>query len=151
MTAQSPAVRAAVITAVLLVGLAVAIPAFAGGAGKVKWWQAEWFVRRLELTPEQSAKIEKIFQAGWSDLQKHKADLDRLEDQLSAMIAEGSTSEVDIIQQIDRVEASRSAMGRARSLMLYRMHRVLTPEQREKLKALQKEWEREKHKSSSEP
>ena len=144
MHVQTTSLRAAVAAATLLLGLAVVAPAAAGGSGKVKWWQAEWFVRKLELTDAQSAKIEKIFQASWNDLQAHKANLDRLEDELSAMIAEGVATEAQVVQQIDRVEASRSAMGRARSLMLYRMHRVLTPEQRIRLKALHKEWEREK-------
>ena len=49
-----------------------------------------------------------------------------------------------MLQQIDRVEASRSAMGRTRSLMLYRMHRLLTADQRVKLKALYEAVEREK-------
>ncbi len=63
---------------------------------------------------------------------------------MSQLIAEGTASEAKVLQHIDRVEASRSAMGRTRSLMLYRMHRLLTADQRVKLKALYEAVEREK-------
>jgi Spy/CpxP family protein refolding chaperone len=121
-----------------------AVPAAGGQAGKFKWWQSERFVRELALTADQSARIEQVFQASWPALHAAKADLDRLEGELSNLIAEGTASESKVLQQIDRVEASRSAMGRTRSLMLYRMHQILSAEQRVKLKALYEAVEREK-------
>jgi Spy/CpxP family protein refolding chaperone len=127
-----------------LVLLAGAWPASAGQGGKFKWWQSERFVTELGLTREQSARIEEVFRASWPSLQAAKADLDRLETELSQLIAEGTASEAKVLQHIDRVEASRSAMGRTRSLMLYRMHRLLSAEQRVKLKALYELVEREK-------
>ena len=131
---------------VLAVALCVlaALPAAAGQGGKFKWWQSERFVRELALTADQSARIEQVFQASWPALHAAKLDLDRLENELSALIAEGTASESKVLQQIDRVEASRSAMGRTRSLMLYRMHQILSAEQRVKLKALYEAVEREK-------
>ncbi len=122
----------------------LAVPAAAGQGGKFKWWQAERFVRELALTADQSARIEQVFQASWPALHAAKLDLDQLEGELSALIAEGTASESKVLQQIDRVEASRSVMGRTRSLMLYRMHQILSAEQRVKLKALYEAVEREK-------
>jgi Spy/CpxP family protein refolding chaperone len=124
--------------------VAGALPASAGQGGKFKWWQSERFVQELGLTREQTARIEEVFQASWPALRAAKADLDRLETELSQLIAEGTASEAKVLQQIDRVEASRSAMGRTRSLMLYRMHRLLSSDQRVKLKALYEAVEREK-------
>jgi Spy/CpxP family protein refolding chaperone len=124
--------------------VAGALPASAGQGGKFKWWQSERFVQELGLTREQAAHIEEVFQASWPALHAAKADLDRLETELSQLIAEGTASEAKVLQQIDRVEASRSAMGRTRSLMLYRMHRLLSSDQRVKLKALYEAVEREK-------
>ena len=124
--------------------VAGALPAGAGQGGKFKWWQSERFVQELGLTREQAARIEEVFQASWPALHAAKADLDRLETELSQLIAEGTASEAKVLQQIDRVEASRSAMGRTRSLMLYRMHRLLSSDQRVKLKALYEAVEREK-------
>ena len=124
--------------------VAGAQPLTAGQGGKFKWWQSERFVKELGLTREQSAHIDEVFQASWPALHAAKADLDRLETELSQLIAEGTAGEAKVLQQIDRVEASRSAMGRTRSLMLYRMHRLLTADQRVKLKALYEAVEREK-------
>jgi Spy/CpxP family protein refolding chaperone len=137
----------------LLAALIVAVP-LSAGSGKVKWWLDERFITELSLRVDQSDHIEEIFQASWPDLKAHKDDLDHLEQALSVMIAEGTATEAAIVKQIDRVEASRSALGRARSLMLYRMYRVLSPQQRRKLKALYDAIEREKHgesKSSAKP
>ena len=128
----------------LAVSMAATPPAGAGQGGKFKWWQSERFVQELALTRDQSTRIEEVFQASWPALHAAKADLDRLETELSQLIAEGTASEAKVLQQIDRVEASRSAMGRTRSLMLYRMHRLLTSDQRVKLKVLYEAVEREK-------
>jgi Spy/CpxP family protein refolding chaperone len=121
-------------TAAILVGAVVS--AGAGPTGKSKWWQSEPIVRELGLTADQSARIEAIFQASLPALKASKSDLDRLEKELSRMLAEGTLSEAAVLHQIDRVEASRAVMGRTRSLMLFRMHLVLTREQRLKLQAL---------------
>jgi Spy/CpxP family protein refolding chaperone len=128
----------------LVVGAMDPAPAAAGQGGKFKWWQSERFRQELGLTSDQTTRIEEVFQASWPELQAAKRDLDRLETELSRLIAEGTASEAKVLQQIDRVEASRSAMGRTRSLMLYRMHRLLSPDQRVKLKALYEAVEREK-------
>jgi Spy/CpxP family protein refolding chaperone len=125
--------------------------AAAGQGGKFKWWQSERFIQELGLTKDQSRQIEEVFQASWPALQAAKSDLDRLETELSTLIAEGTTSEAMVLHQIDKVEASRSAMGRTRSLMLYRMHRLLSSDQRVKLKALYETMEREKARHGSGP
>ena len=67
------------------------------------------------------------------------------------MIAASDMSEAEIIRQIDLVEASRSEMGKARTLMLYRMHRILTPEQRVKLKAMFDQFDRDRRRSPGGP
>ena len=54
---------------------------------------------------------------------------------LSRLLAESSDNEAIVVRTIDRVEAARSALAKTRTLMLYRMHRLLSPEQRRKLGA----------------
>jgi Spy/CpxP family protein refolding chaperone len=67
------------------------------------------------------------------------------------MIAGDDVPEAEIIRQIDQVEALRSELSKTRSLMLYHIRRVLTPEQRLKLKAMQeKERERDVRRRSPE-
>ena len=127
----------------LVLTLLTAVSLSAGGASKFKWWQSERFIQELALTSDQQSRLDAIFKSSWPSLEGCKTDLDRLDTELSKLIAEGTAGETMIIQQIDRVEASRSALGRARSLMLYRMYRVLTPDQRVKLKALNEIVEKE--------
>jgi len=126
----------------LLMALAASTPAQAGQ--KAKWWRSETFQRELRLTTDQVSRLDQIFHASWPTLKQHKHDLDRLETDLSKLIAEGTAEESQVIEMIDRVEASRSALGRTRSLMLFRMHRVLSASQRATLKALHDAPERDR-------
>ena len=48
------------------------------------------------------------------------------------------------MKQVDMVENARSSLGRTRTLMIYRMHRILTPEQRVKMNALHDKWEEDR-------
>jgi Spy/CpxP family protein refolding chaperone len=128
----------------LAVAAALALAAAADAGPPFRWWQSEEFQRELGLTGDQIARIEQIFQQSLPALKAGKQDLDRLDGELSALIAETDASESQVLRLIDQVEASRSALGRTRSLMLFRMHRVLTPEQRVKLTALHDKWERER-------
>jgi Spy/CpxP family protein refolding chaperone len=123
--------------AALFVGLTLAGSALLGqGSPRNKWWMAPDVKAELGLTDQQSRQVEDVFQAMLPQLRSTKGDLDRLEGELSRMIAEASADESAVLQQIARVEASRSEMSKLRTLMLYRMHRVLSPDQRTKLKAL---------------
>jgi Spy/CpxP family protein refolding chaperone len=65
-------------------------------------------------------------------------ELDRLEARLSRLI-ERDAEETEIARYIDRVETARANVNKTRSLMLVRMRRVLTPEQRVRMKELEEE------------
>jgi Spy/CpxP family protein refolding chaperone len=117
----------------VVLAAAVAAPAQAQG---YKWWQSDRFKAELSLTPEQVTGIEEVFQALLPRLTSGKSAVDRLEKQLSDLIADGTASEPDVVKLIDQVEGARGELGKARTLMMFRMHRILTPDQRVKLKAL---------------
>ena len=107
-----------------------------------KWWQDARYKHELNLTVEQSTRLEEIFQASVPRFRELKQELDVAEKSLSRMISEATVDETTVAQQVDRVEAARSALGKARMLMLYRMHRVLTVDQRERLKKATRDYER---------
>jgi Spy/CpxP family protein refolding chaperone len=65
--------------------------------------------------------------------------VDEMDTTVSHMIRD-AVDENTIVAQLDRVESVRAELNKARVLMLYRMNRVLSPDQRTKLKAL---WERQ--------
>jgi len=46
--------------------------------------------------------------------------------------------------QIDRLEAVRSEISQTRTLMLFRMRRLLSAEQRAKMDEMHQKWERER-------
>jgi Spy/CpxP family protein refolding chaperone len=126
-----------------LLGLLIAALAVRADAQGFKWWQSERFQRELSLTADQISRIEEIFQASMPTARQLKETLDRQERELSALI-DGSTDEVLVMQQLDRVEAARTALSKGRTRMLLRIRRVLSTEQRDKLGVLHQEWERER-------
>jgi Spy/CpxP family protein refolding chaperone len=101
-----------------------------------KWWQDERVRAELALTEQQTQEVEQIFQAALPRLRAGKQQLDQLEADLSRMIAERTSDEATVAQQIDRVEAARAELNKTRTFMLYRMHRVLSAEQNSKLRAM---------------
>ena len=115
-----------------------ASPAWAQG---FKWWQSERFQRELQLTSDQIARIDEIFQAAVPELRQQKQTLDRLEKELSRMV-DSTAEETAVMDQADRVEAARAELSKARMRMLLRMRRLLSAEQRLKLTALHEEWAR---------
>lgn len=124
-------------------GQQAAVAASSQGHGKgqgqpFKFW-VNWRTE-LGITDQQAAAIEQLWQSNLPELRTDRERLDRLETALSQLMHDGA-DETAVSAQIDRVEEVRSAMSKARTLMLYRMNRVLTPEQREKLKAMHDKWE----------
>ena len=111
------------------------------------WWKDPQFQRELALSPDQSAKIDAIFQAAISQLRPKKAELDKQEELLSQQIVAGA-DEALVTRQVDKVEAIRSQMNKMRTLMLLKERQILSPEQRVKLNKLHEQWERD-HKRPS--
>jgi Spy/CpxP family protein refolding chaperone len=108
-----------------------------------KWWMSDEGKAELGLTEQQSAEIEAIFQESLPRLRATKNELDREEQVLSGLI-ETSRDEAQVVQQIERVEAARSEMSKTRTLMLFRMHQVLSTQQRAKLKAMYERRDRDR-------
>jgi Spy/CpxP family protein refolding chaperone len=126
--------------------LALAAPLHGQSFG-FAWWKDPQFQHELGLSPDQSARIDAIFQAAISQLRPKKEELDKQEDLLSQQIAAGA-DEMLVSKQVDRVEAIRSHMNKMRTLMLLKERQVLTPDQRLKLNKLHEQWERD-HKRPS--
>jgi Spy/CpxP family protein refolding chaperone len=108
-----------------------------------KWWQNPR-AAELGLTQEQSRRIEEIFQATLPALKTSNSELEKRQARLNAVVSASGVTEADVSRLVDLVEASRSEMSKARTLMLFRMYQVLTPEQRERVKAMYEQWERDR-------
>ena len=130
--------------------LAAAVPA-AGGAQGFKWWQSDRFKTDLVLSPEQVTRLEEVYTSLRPKLTSGKEELDRLEAGLSKLIAEGVAPEGDVMKMVDQVERSRAELAKTRTLMIYRMHQILTVDQRAKMNALHDRWEQERRQTRRQP
>ena len=136
--------RAAALVSLLLVLVATDAAAV---QRRHKWWQSDEVQAELEPTDETSAALEAIFQAARPRQRELMRELGREEEALSRVIRAPEAGEAAVIRQIDRVEKVRSALSRARILMLYRMRRELSAEQRDALR----EWLRRNRRHRPQP
>jgi Spy/CpxP family protein refolding chaperone len=126
MKFQKLAMRRAALLALLAAGVLIwTLPAAAQG---FKWWQSDEFIRELGLTGDQSARIETIFQHNLPVLRKQKEALDKAAADFNQMVE--SSDDAQVMAQVTVVEAARSELNKARTMMLLRMRRVLTADQR---------------------
>ena len=125
-------------TVVLLVAVLSSAVA-AEAMQRFKWWQTADVKAELGLTNDQSDELEEIFQALRPKLRELMQRLEDKEEALASIMHALEAEEWEIALQIDKVEIERSALSKTRLLMLYRMHRALTPDQRD---ALHDMWER---------
>jgi Spy/CpxP family protein refolding chaperone len=129
--------RAAALAVLLLF---VAAPA---SAQRSKWWQNDRFVSELGLTPEQSARLEAIFQKHQPTLRQRMESLEQAEKALDRVVETGDDPAV--MSQVDIVEAARAELNKTRTMMLLRMRRSLTADQWAKFTALaQKDRDRDR-------
>jgi Spy/CpxP family protein refolding chaperone len=100
---------------------------------RFKWW----LYNRAELgiSDQQSTDINQIFETTMPKLREAREQLDRAEDELSKIIKEHKADVATVSVVLDRVESARSIHNKTRTLMLYRMHLVLTADQRQKVQA----------------
>lgn len=123
-------------------------PALAS-AQSFKWWQHDRFRSELALTDEQVTRLDEIFQALQPTLRDQKETLDKFEAKLSAVISDPRADEAMVLAAAERSEAARSELSKSRTLLTFRMGRILTSDQNVKLKALYEQWARERRNRSS--
>jgi Spy/CpxP family protein refolding chaperone len=99
----------------------------------LKFWIDPKLRAELGITDSQSSLIEAIWKKDLQQRSDSRSRLDKLETQLDQMMLDASLDEVAFMAQLDRVEAARTEASKARMLMLYRINKVLSPEQRAKL------------------
>jgi Spy/CpxP family protein refolding chaperone len=121
----------------------VAVVILVAGAGTTvlaqrgKWWQDEQFRRELALTPEQSTRLEAIFQKTQPTLRERMQTLNAAEEQLDRLIEKGD--DASVLEYVGVVETARAELNKTRTMMLLRMRRALTADQWAKFTALAEE------------
>lgn len=99
-----------------------------------KWWLYDR--AELGISDQQSSEINQIFESTLPKLRDSRHELERAEEQFSRTLKEHKADITAVSLLLDRVENARSQHNKIRTLMLYRMHLLLTAEQRSKLEAL---------------
>lgn len=116
---------------ILVMTVGIWLQAAPCGAGRTKWWLSKGIEARLGLTSGQVEKIEHIFeQANPTCLHLRRA-LDDVESTFED--AMNNDQDARAASLVSRVESARAAHNIARTMMLLRIYRVLTPEQRIRL------------------
>jgi Spy/CpxP family protein refolding chaperone len=123
----------------ILLLLAAATPL---SAQSFAWWKDAQFQKDVGLATEQCTRIDTIFQSAMPRLRESKEELDKQESKLSDLIQDGA-DEARVLKQVDRVEAIRASLNKARTLMLLHERQVLTPEQLVKFKAAYAQWQKD--------
>ena len=108
-----------------------ATPAF---AQRGKWWNDERFRTELGLTPEQSVRLEEIFQKTQPVLRQRMQALDAAEEEFDRRVEKGD--DTSVMDYVGTVEAARAELNKTRTVMLLRMRRSLTADQWAKFTAL---------------
>lgn len=103
---------------------------------RVKWWEDAKWRADLGITDAQSGEIKKIFEAEILKLRALREELEKREALLTQAMNEKRPNMTTITEQIDRVGAIHAEMYRTRTLMVFRMDRVLSADQRTRLRAM---------------
>jgi Spy/CpxP family protein refolding chaperone len=112
-----------------------------GGRSPFRWWTIEKYRQELKLTAEQTAQIEKIFQASMDRMKVQKEDFDRAQSDFSQLMKKGTAGERELLRSADSLELARFKVSSERTSMLVRIHSVLTAEQRLGLQTI---WKRDR-------
>lgn len=132
-------------------GPAVAAPSKDKQERRTKWWKDESVKKELGLSIAQAEKVDRIWESTVPSLRAAHNEMEGLEAELSRLIRENTADEKVVALQIDRVEALRSQINKARSLMLYRMHRVLNAQQHKALTRIMDERRKARERRDAKP
>lgn len=100
------------------------------------WWADDKVKKELGLTAEQVKAIDDIYSSTKDEWMSYRDATERERKELDRMIAESKLEQWQILRQIDRMETARANSNKTFYMMLYRMNRQLTVEQRLKLQTV---------------
>lgn len=114
-----------------------------GGPERVRWWEDAKWRAELGLSDKQATKIKDIFEVEMVKLRAMREELEKRQALLTQAMNEERPNWTTVTEHVDRVGAMHAEMYRTRTLMLFRMHRVLSADQRTKLDKLDNERRRQ--------
>jgi Spy/CpxP family protein refolding chaperone len=112
------------------------------------WWRIAETRTQLGISDQQSVEIDQIFQATLPALRTAKDELDKLDAEVAQVLKAATADEATVKTLVGRAEHARARLTTTRAVMFYRMHRVLSADQRTKLHAMIERWEAERRKTT---
>lgn len=104
------------------------------------WWKDEKFRAEVGFSLAQAEEIDRIVMPTLEQMRPLRREVEQLDKDIEKMIAD-STDLMVFKQQVEKVEARRAELNKMRTLMLYKIRRVFTPEQNVKFRAAYERWE----------
>lgn len=110
------------------------------------WWKDEKAMAAAGFTADHGAQIDRIFRDAIEKMRPMREEVMQLQKALNRTIDANIADVTVFARQVDKIETKRAELNKQRLVMLYGMHRVLTPEQNTKLLAYFEQREAERRK-----
>jgi Spy/CpxP family protein refolding chaperone len=113
------------------------------------WWKDPKHMAEIGLTPAQSAEIDLIFRTEIEKMKPIRTLITEMERGVDAT-SRANTADIEAYaRQVRQVEHKRAELNTARTVMLYRMRRVLNADQNVKFQAISDRREAERKKQDA--
>lgn len=100
-----------------------------------RWWHSPRCVAVLNLTHAQAAAIQRIYESTRSERRARAVEAEEARAKLNRLL-DSDGPDADVETAASQAAEAEAAHHRVRTLMLYRMFRVLSPEQQRRLPTL---------------
>ena len=105
------------------------------------WWNDEKFRVEVGFSTQQAGEIDKVFHEYLERARPLRTQINELDKTIEKMSAARDTDLAIFTHTVEKVEARRAELNKLRTVMLYRMRRVLTAEQTDRFQAAYPRWE----------
>ncbi len=103
-----------------------------------KWWKQAEMAHQLGLTEEQVRQLEAVFQENRKKMVDLKAELEKRQGDLEALLESPAPDEKKLAEQLDFTLEAQTRLMRAAMGMMLKMRLLLKPAQWQKLEAHQR-------------
>ncbi len=118
-----------------------------GSHDRRPWWKDPKDVAEIGLAPDQSTAIDAVFKAELAKILPLREAVNELERSLNETIRANTTDIAVFARQVQKIETKRAELNTMRTVMLYRMRRLLNADQNARFQAMvdrQRETDRRK-------
>jgi Spy/CpxP family protein refolding chaperone len=101
-----------------------------------EWWKDADVAKQVGLRPDQASRIDRFYASRVKDIDPVVQEFKKERDTLDKMLADRTVDESTLNLQITKYNALNSTIVQSRYLMLYRISKVLEPDQYAKLQVV---------------